>query len=144
MAYPCHLFDTIALRIIFTHIHLLKIVERVDVLLSMIVFIGIGVKTAGFVFGAVIGLQTITPFRYKPALLLLSIIIYALTFLSSRLTEFLWFGLHVAAVVTSIQVVKDNECKHLKWMLKIVRHRAEILVRYRTIFEEKGGEKWEL
>ncbi|PNQ85239.1 GerAB/ArcD/ProY family transporter [Paenibacillus polymyxa] len=79
-------------------IQLPKIVERADVLFSMILFIGIGVKTAGFMFGAVIGLQTITPFRYKPALLLLSIIIYALTFLSPRLTEFLWFGLHVALI----------------------------------------------
>lgn len=75
-----------------------KIIERADVLFTMILFIGIGVKTAGFMFGAVIGLQTITPFRYKPALLLLSLIIYGLTFLSPRLTEFLWLGLHLALV----------------------------------------------
>ncbi|KAF6612030.1 GerAB/ArcD/ProY family transporter, partial [Paenibacillus sp. EKM208P] len=34
-------------------IQLPKIVERADVLFSMILFIGIGVKTAGFMFGAV-------------------------------------------------------------------------------------------
>ncbi|WP_458126849.1 GerAB/ArcD/ProY family transporter [Paenibacillus sp. Z3-2] len=75
-----------------------KIIERADVLFTLVLFIGIGVKTAGFMFGAVIGLQKIFPLRYKPALLLLSIIIYALTFLSPRLTEFLWFGLSVALV----------------------------------------------
>lgn len=73
-----------------------KVLERADVLFTMILFLGIGIKTSGFLFGAVIGMQTITPFRYKPALLFLSIIIYGLTFISPRFTEFVWFGLHVA------------------------------------------------
>lgn len=75
-----------------------NIIERADVLFSMILFTGTGIKTAGFMFGAVIGLQTITPLRYKPSLILLSIIIYALTFISPRLTDFLWFGLEVALI----------------------------------------------
>ncbi len=79
-------------------IELANIVERADVLFTLVIFIGIGIKTAGFMFGAVIGLQTIFSFKYKAALLLLSIIIYALTFLTPRLTEFLWFGLNVALV----------------------------------------------
>lgn len=73
-----------------------KVIERADALFTLILFLGIGIKTTGFLFGATIGMQTITPFRYKAGLLLVSIAAYGLTFLSPRFTEFLWVGLHLA------------------------------------------------
>lgn len=73
-----------------------KLIERADVLFTLILFLGLGIKTTGFLFGATIGMQTITPFRYKPGLLLVSIVAYGLTFLSPRFTEFIWVGLHLA------------------------------------------------
>ncbi|MDP4098209.1 spore germination protein [Paenibacillus sp. P96] len=73
-----------------------KIIERADPLFAMILFLGLGIKSAAFYIGAVIGMSRITVVKYKVWIVVVGTVIYSLTFLSPVFTEFLWIGLHIA------------------------------------------------
>jgi spore germination protein KB len=73
-----------------------KIFERADPLFSMILFLGIGIKSAAFYLAAAIGMCRITSIKYKVWVVVVGIAVYLLTFLSPNFTEFLWIGLHLA------------------------------------------------
>ncbi|MGC5772710.1 GerAB/ArcD/ProY family transporter [Paenibacillus pabuli] len=73
-----------------------EILERMDAIFSLILFLGLGMKMAAFFIGTVTGLTRITSIKYKKLIIPAGIAIYALSFLSPRYTEYIWLGLNVS------------------------------------------------
>lgn len=77
-------------------IRLTGILERMDALFAMVLFLGLGIKMAAFFIGAVTGLSRISNIRYKTLIIPTGIAIYWLSFLSPRYAEYIWLGLNVS------------------------------------------------
>ncbi|MDQ0169317.1 GerAB/ArcD/ProY family transporter [Paenibacillus tundrae] len=72
------------------------VLERMDAIFALVLFLGLGIKMAAFFIGAVTGLSRITNIKYKLLILPTGITIYFLSFLSPRYTEYIWLGLNVS------------------------------------------------
>ncbi len=73
-----------------------QVLERMDAIFSLILFLGLGMKMAAFFIGTVTGLTRITSIKYKKLIIPAGIAIYVLSFLSPRYTEYIWLGLNVS------------------------------------------------
>lgn len=70
-----------------------KVIERVDALFGLLLFIGLGIKMVTFYIGATIGLQRITTIKYKKWLLPMGVAVYLSAFITPNFTEYRWIGL---------------------------------------------------
>ncbi|KUP25811.1 GerAB/ArcD/ProY family transporter [Paenibacillus sp. DMB5] len=77
-------------------IQLTKVIERIDPVFTMILFLSLGIKLAVFFNGAVAGMTRVTGFTHKKMTLFIGVIIYILAFLSPTYTEFIKVGREIA------------------------------------------------
>ncbi|WP_251037324.1 GerAB/ArcD/ProY family transporter [Paenibacillus albidus] len=73
-------------------IDLAEVLERMDALFTLLLFLGLGIKLALFFYGAVIGLERITGVGYKKWVLPVAILIYGASFLSPNFTRHIMIG----------------------------------------------------
>lgn len=77
-------------------IQLAEVLERMDAIFILILFLGLGIKMTAFFNGAVIGLERITGVNYKKWVLPVGALIFALSFLSPNYTHHIEIGRGVA------------------------------------------------
>ncbi|WP_372636349.1 GerAB/ArcD/ProY family transporter [Cohnella sp.] len=71
------------------------IVERMDVIFVLILFIGLGTKLAAFCIGSAVGLHRLTRLNYKLSSFLIGASVYAASFFSPNYTHHIWMGKQV-------------------------------------------------
>ncbi|MFC0216490.1 endospore germination permease [Paenibacillus chartarius] len=75
-----------------------QILERMDALFALILYLGLGIKIAAFFIASVTGLHRITTIKYKLLIIPAAAVIYASSFLSPRYVEYVWAGLNLTVV----------------------------------------------
>lgn len=86
------MFSTLPLLQTVQLIDMVEVFERMDVLFTLLLFLGLGIKIAAFFHGAVIGLERVTRLNYKKWVLPVGLLLYGLSFLSPTFTEYIEVG----------------------------------------------------
>ncbi|WP_153978362.1 GerAB/ArcD/ProY family transporter [Paenibacillus xylanilyticus] len=95
------MFSTLPLLQTVQLIDMTEVLERMDALFTLLLFLGLGIKIAFFFQGAVIGLERITGASYRRWVLPAGIVLYGLSFLSPNFTEHLEVGRGIALIYSS-------------------------------------------
>lgn len=95
------MFSTLPLLQTVQLIDMTEVLERMDALFTLLLFLGLGIKIAFFFQGAVIGLERITGASYRRWVLPVGIVLYGLSFLSPNFTEHLEVGRGIALIYSS-------------------------------------------
>lgn len=85
-------YSTLPLLETVQMIDLAEILERMDALFTLLLFLGLGIKIAAFFNGAIIGLERITGVGYKKWVIPVGIFMYGLSFLSPNYTHHIEVG----------------------------------------------------
>lgn len=85
-------YSTLPLLETVQMIDLAEILERMDALFTLLLFLGLGIKFAAFFSGAVIGLERITGVGYKKWVIPTAVVLYVLSFLSPNYTHHIQVG----------------------------------------------------
>ncbi|UQZ36787.1 spore gernimation protein [Paenibacillus sp. PK3_47] len=85
-------YSTLPLLETVQMIDLAEILERMDALFTLLLFLGLGIKIAAFFSGAVIGLERITGVGYKKWVIPVAVLLYGLAFLSPNYTHHIQVG----------------------------------------------------
>ncbi|MGO4543799.1 endospore germination permease [Paenibacillus sp. 2TAB23] len=87
-------------------IRLANILERLDVIVTLLLFIGLYVKMTALYMAAVFTLKAVTGIAYRFCVLPVGLVIYASSFLETNNTYHLWIGLDITLkIVPLFQIV---------------------------------------
>lgn len=95
------MFSTLPLLQTVQLIDMTEVLERMDALFTLLLFLGLGIKIAFFFQGAVIGLERITGASYRKWILPVGFTVYGLSFLSPNFTEHLQVGRGITLIYSS-------------------------------------------
>ncbi|MBY0215021.1 endospore germination permease [Paenibacillus illinoisensis] len=95
------MFSTLPLLQTVQLIDMTEVLERMDALFTLLLFLGLGIKIAFFFQGAVIGLERITGTSYRKWILPVGFTVYGLSFLSPNFTEHLQVGRGITLIYSS-------------------------------------------
>ncbi|WP_440109237.1 GerAB/ArcD/ProY family transporter [Paenibacillus sp. QZ-Y1] len=73
-------------------IDMTEVLERMDAMFTLLLFLGLGIKMAAFFHGVVIGLERVTGANYRKWVLPAGLVLYGLSFLSTTFTEHIEVG----------------------------------------------------
>lgn len=79
-------------------VQIARVLERLDALFALVLFLGLGTKIVIFFSGAAIGLSRVTNLKYKAGVVILGVIIYVITLTPPTYTEYIWTGLNFLVV----------------------------------------------
>ncbi|WP_151737523.1 GerAB/ArcD/ProY family transporter [Paenibacillus tengchongensis] len=85
-------YSTLPLLETVQMIDLAEILERMDALFTLLLFLGLGIKLAAFFSGAVIGLERITGVGYKKWVIPVGAALFAMSFISPNYTHHIQLG----------------------------------------------------
>lgn len=85
-------YSTLPLLETVQMIDLAEVLERMDALFTLLLFLGLGIKLAAFFSGAVIGLERITGVGYKKWVLPVGALLFGLSFISPNYTHHIQIG----------------------------------------------------
>ncbi|GAB1154997.1 spore germination protein GerKB [Paenibacillus illinoisensis] len=94
-------FSTLPLLQTVQLIDMTEVLERMDALFTLLLFLGLGIKIAFFFQGAVIGLERITGASYRKWILPVGFTVYGMSFLSPNFTEHLQVGRGITLIYSS-------------------------------------------
>lgn len=77
-------------------IQISEVLERIDPLFTLILFLSLGVKLATFLNAGVIGINRVTGIKHKPSSAVIGVSTYFLAFMSPTYTEFIKVGREIA------------------------------------------------
>nr|WP_154893272.1 endospore germination permease [Paenibacillus xylanexedens] len=95
------MFSTLPLLQTVQLIDMTEVLERMDALFTLLLFLGLGIKIAAFYQGAVIGLERITGASYRKWILPVGVMLYGMSFLSPNFTEHLEVGRGITLIYSS-------------------------------------------
>lgn len=93
--------STIPLFEVVQLIEFAEVIERMDSIFVLLLFVGLGIKMAAFFIGAVAGFSSATSTAYKKWVIPIGVIIFSLSFLSPNYSHHIWLGLKVSVTVNS-------------------------------------------
>lgn len=85
-------YSTLPLLQTVQMIDLAEVLERMDALFTLLLFLGLGIKLAAFFSGAVIGLERITGVGYKKWVVPVGAALFAMSFISPNYTHHIQVG----------------------------------------------------